>query len=74
MEGERKRYGGSGAVRVGKTKKACVFREREREKRGERVHAKQQMHKMHARHLKTRRLTKSSLSLSLSYYLKKSSQ
>ena len=35
MEGERKRYGGSGAVRVGKTKKACVFREREREKRRE---------------------------------------
>ena len=69
MEGERKRYGGSGAVRVGKTKKACVFREREREKRGERVHAKQQMHKMHARHLKTRRLTKSSLSLSLSLSL-----
>ena len=36
MEGERKRYGGSGAVRVGKTKKACVFRERERKKKEER--------------------------------------
>lgn len=32
MESERERYGGSGAVCVGKTKKACVFREREREK------------------------------------------